>query len=566
MADYYKSIQGQQPSLNYKLNPEYDELPPEMQRKLGPVTNTTAAPAPSPEPGILDGVRGYLKDYFNPEARIPQRTGETVVDTPEMQRAVVDPQTGETDTEVPQTGAAAAPMALTMPQYRTTKAEWVPGQRTIQEGMKLDDAAGKLINRGQEQQLSAAELQTLTEIEKAKETHAISEQRASLEQERAAEVRTRAAEVQAKTAEKMNHINALASEVENGKVDPSHYFTSQSTGAKLATMLSVVLGAGAAQRINGRNVGLDMMNDAVARDIDAQKAAIDSKRAGLSAQQNIYGQMLHTFGREDAAKEAAHIVGLTAIKAKLDAQIAKYGASDAANKGLAVSGQLAEQIGAKKQDLANMTSDRTTRTEVFRPEQTVQVGGFSGGAGGPGTKESKEQNELFVPELGGYARSTKEGAELRAQTGSGRFVIDQLAEMKKMARDVGTSDKLASAVGYDTDAMDRLNAQAEDLVQPLVALYGGGAAAEYEAKSAVKRMVGSMRLGKDPAKSISEQYRRVSQKMESLKKTAGIREAKEGFGLSQKGDVVQHGTMTGRMAADVPQEKPVAVQPIKAGK
>lgn len=566
MADYYKSIQGQQPSLNYKLNPEYDELPPEMQRKLGPVTNTTAAPAPPPEPGILDGVRGYLKDYFNPEARIPQRTGETVVDTPEMQRAVVDPQTGETDTEMPQTGAAAAPMALTMPQYRTTKAEWVPGQRTIQEGMKLDEAAGKLINRGQEQQLSAAELQTLTEIEKAKETHAISEQRANLEQERAAEVRTRAAEVQAKTAEKMNHINALASEVENGKVDPSHYFTSQSTGAKLATMLSVVLGAGAAQRINGRNVGLDMMNDAVARDIDAQKASFDMKRGALSAQQNLYGQMLQTFGREDAAKEAAHIVGLTAIKAKLDAQIAKYGASDAANKGLAVSGQLAEQIGAKKQDLANMTSDRTTRTEVFRPEQTVQVGGFGGGAGGPGTKESKEQNELYVPELGGYARTPKEAAELRAQTGDGRYVIDQLKELEKKVQKIGTMDKGANMVGYQTDTVDEIVNQATSLVQPMVKAAGGGAAAEYETKAEAARMIGSIRLGKDPAKVVREVIRRTEARQSGLKKTAGIREAVEGFGLSQKGDMVQHGTMTGRMAADVPQEKPVTVQPIKAGK
>jgi len=482
-----------------------------------------------------------------------------------------------TDTEMPSMNpSGGVPASLAMPQYRTTPAEWQHGQRTIQKATPLDAEAGKLINRGQEQQMSAAELQTLTEVEKAKETAAISEQRASFEEARAAEVRSRAAEVQAKTAEKMNHINALASEVENGKVDPSHYFTSQSTGAKLATMLSVVLGAGAAQRINGRNVGLDMMNDAVARDIDAQKAAIDSKRAGLSAQQNIYGQMLQTFGREDAAKEAAHIVGLTAIKAKLDAQIAKYGASDAANKGLAVSGQLAEQIGAKKQDLAAATTDHETVTDVWKPAQTYQVGGGAGGGTGAavGFSGGNEIDEdKFVDEGNGrgfIVGTSKQKEALQESSAASKEIQSIIAEAVKKREKLFSTESLNPLVKASImNDLKQLQARANSRVNVFT---GMGAMSNGDKANTIDDVQDMTSF----SPGATERLRSSGQMYDSVHKRrvaeAGGRLVEYGYGQvpaskTKPAHDARLYKLTGKSTSDAPEPaEQVKVQPIKVGK
>lgn len=551
----YDSIMGQQVALSRKIPRKEDEVPPWEGAAPGATFNVPASSVPPEVAGAYannpDGT------VTLPAGVMPAYKGGGTV-TPGPTAPV------QTDTEVPEQGGSG-PMSVparTQPQQYTAGGMMRTGE-TRQVGIGINAAERANLDMGHDRQAQAMRDAALQGQAKAVEEAEYVKATADQQEQHAIEMKAREYDREQKTEAAMAPMRALSDELAAGKVDPSRYLQNQSTGAKLATMLSVVLGAGAAQRINGRNVGLDMMNDAIARDVDAQKASFDMKRGALGVKQNLYGQMLQNFGREDLAKEAAHLAILKGYGAKISAIGAKYAGTEIANKAEAAAGQFQEQYGERELKLRQATSDVVTTQDTYRAPQLI--GGGSGGGGGKEGKH-KDVNALFVPELGGYARTEKEASELRTQTGAGRFIIKQLGVLKQMARKLGTLDKAGNVVGYTTDALAQMKRQAGDLVQPLVGLYGGGAAAKDEAEAAMNRFIGTIRPGTDAEQAVDEQIGRVTAKMDGLKSSAGIREGKEIFAVDEGGVMVQGGMMTGRMAGDVPQEKPVAVQPIKAGK
>lgn len=63
----------------------------------------------------------------------------------------------------------------------------------------------------------------------------------------------------------------LQTAVTNGNIDPNRYYSNMGTGAKISAGIAMILG-GMGSGFTGKNVAVDLMQNAVDRDIEAQKA------------------------------------------------------------------------------------------------------------------------------------------------------------------------------------------------------------------------------------------------------------------------------------------------------
>lgn len=108
----------------------------------------------------------------------------------------------------------------------------------------------------------------------------------------------------AKTAQ--DKINAKIADLEATGVDPNHYFQSQSTGQRILGALAIGLGGFASHGLgpNGHestNTALEIMNNAISRDIDAQKTNLQKSLSVLGQRMNLNAQ---GFDQQKALLEA----------------------------------------------------------------------------------------------------------------------------------------------------------------------------------------------------------------------------------------------------------------------
>lgn len=87
------------------------------------------------------------------------------------------------------------------------------------------------------------------------------------------------------------------------KVDPNRML--KSGGNQVMAGLAVALGAFGSAFTHGPNYALQIVNDSLNRDLEAQKAGVEAKREGLSLAQQAYAQKAQLFENKIAAQQAA---------------------------------------------------------------------------------------------------------------------------------------------------------------------------------------------------------------------------------------------------------------------
>lgn len=106
----------------------------------------------------------------------------------------------------------------------------------------------------------------------------------------------RAMKAQALYEQHMNasqqHLDSLANDIASTKVDPGRLWKNASTGAKIGTALSVILGGlGQGMSHSTHNMAWDAVQGAIDKDIDAQKADLGKKQSLLSDNLRIQGNL-----------------------------------------------------------------------------------------------------------------------------------------------------------------------------------------------------------------------------------------------------------------------------------
>jgi hypothetical protein len=120
-----------------------------------------------------------------------------------------------------------------------------------------------------------------------------------------------------RTSKAIDDVDADRRSLAEAKVDPSNYFSSMSTGQQIMQMIAIFAGAlGGAVTGDNSNVGLDMMNKAVERDIQAQRDNIEQGNRNLSASERRVKLEAEQLGSMEMALDLQRARAYSAAQAK----------------------------------------------------------------------------------------------------------------------------------------------------------------------------------------------------------------------------------------------------------
>ncbi len=262
-------------------------------------------------------------------------------------------------------------------------------------------------------------------------------------------------------------------------VDPDRFWASRSTAQKIAGFLSVSLGGFFVGR-TGRNPGLEMMNQAIDRDIDAQKFAFQVQRDASQQKQTAFGMAMQKYQNVDAASAMARAAAIDSIQAQLAQAAALQKGTDAENRATAMIAQLQDD---KMQQIAQGVA--------FTPAHQVAVGGTYVDPT-TGLKYSDKEAKELAKEYRGYGA---EIGKLNAQ-GSNQLYLEKVkAGMKKGEE----SDKGAAAISSQLQqaGVPQARAAAERARAALTKSKGG--AVDSAVRGVAGQRIGNAVLGADSA-------------------------------------------------------------------
>ena len=144
-----------------------------------------------------------------------------------------------------------------------------------------------------------------------------------------------------------NETKRLQADVASNKIDPSRIYNNMTTGNRVLANISLLLG-GLSQGLSGAksNPAMDVINNAIDRDIDAQKAELGKK-------QNLLSLNLQKYGRLDQAFQATKMQMIAVTQAQINQQAAKMGSKQALAAAQVASGEMDIKQAMLKNQLAS---------------------------------------------------------------------------------------------------------------------------------------------------------------------------------------------------------------------
>lgn len=229
------------------------------------------------------------------------------------------------------------------------------------------------------------------------------------------------------------------------KIDQNRYWSNMGTGQKIGTILGILIGGGAGP---GNNMAANALDQAINRDIDSQKASMDTKN-------NLLNHYMKQYGNIQQAQSAAKMDLLTVTQSKLN-QIAAT-SNDPISKQQAV---LANQkIELEKANLNHQLS----MTQAIYGSSDPLTARISLGLQGDQQKEAfkekgdYEQHQKALQNITGLMKQSIEEESVGNRL---MHPIDSYKKAKML--NAGISDALLS-----TDAAKRLTPEAQkELLKP----------------------------------------------------------------------------------------------------
>jgi len=106
----------------------------------------------------------------------------------------------------------------------------------------------------------------------------------------------------------LTDISTLNEEYRAVEIEPNRIFKNASTGAKILAALSVGLGAYAASMTGGKNYALEIIDGAIADDIESQKLELKQKGAAIDDKRNLMNDLIKRGMSEAEAEEASRLM------------------------------------------------------------------------------------------------------------------------------------------------------------------------------------------------------------------------------------------------------------------
>lgn len=207
--------------------------------------------------------------------------------------------------------------------------------------------------------------------------------RAAKNDEYATQKRDLYEEQASKLAKITGDIDTTLKSVRDAKVDPDKFWKDKSTGTKLAAAIFQALGAYGAAITHSPNFAMQIMDNAVQQNIDAQVKNIEKQKGDLSDLQMLYKSVLDQTGSKVAAVEAMKSAAFATIDDQLAQKAAIAGTEKARVNAQQIRGRIRlGQIDREAAISAAVRGKEATASRVI-PEQAARVGG------GPKTLEQQ---------------------------------------------------------------------------------------------------------------------------------------------------------------------------------
>lgn len=223
-------------------------------------------------------------------------------------------------------------------------------------------------------------------------------------------------------------VNAASESLKGMKIDNNRFWSNSSTGNKVMAGISIALGAlGQAFTGGDRNYALEIIDKAIDRDIDEQKANFEAGRGKMEAAKGVYSTFADKVKDDRIARSASRQAYLDRVKGEFDA-IAASNAPDAIKKNAAF--QSAQVEALQQKELINLQRGvmKVTKTteDVVAPDTTVK----------PKPENPTISKELV--ELGADVKSLKEmRTAFRKEGFEGGPVGGRMVEFKRL---IGVND------------------------------------------------------------------------------------------------------------------------------
>lgn len=113
---------------------------------------------------------------------------------------------------------------------------------------------------------------------------------------------------QANIEKKQQEIQESTDKFLNTPLDANHFWADKGTGDKVMAGIAIALGAlGGAMNGSNGNVGLDVINKAIERDLKVQELNMQKQQAGISMKRGLLSDYMNQYGDLEKAKEASFI-------------------------------------------------------------------------------------------------------------------------------------------------------------------------------------------------------------------------------------------------------------------
>ena len=312
-------------------------LPAASTSSLGPREGTQASPYTIPE---LEG--------FSPELQTVATagTGGTAAPTPVETPVPRKVELGiKSNVPVP----AAPPSAFGTQTATTTtttsqEQDLAKMENLLSEQLRISSELSN-INLGKTQEEATAALEAISEIQ-ANLATAETERQTRLKLQREREV------------ELVAQVEAATLEYKNAEIDSERIWKKKGTGSRLLAAIAAGLGAYASAMTGTKNFALEIINNAISDDIEAQKAEIAVKGGVITEQRNLLNDLRNKGMSDQEAESAARVIMISQVEMMLQQKLAKIKGASFIKQGQLLQEQLNTQ---KEMDLERLKLNATSK-------------------------------------------------------------------------------------------------------------------------------------------------------------------------------------------------------------
>lgn len=229
---------------------------------------------------------------------------------------------------------------------------------------------------------------------------------------------------------KNNHIGKLQDEYGKLSIDNDRFWATRSTGQKVMAGIGILLGGLG----GGENQALKIIDNAISRDIESQKANVGIKGQAISQEKGLLSELRLRLGDQRSAEDAARSIYANNVQLKLKAIAAKYQSPEIAAK-VDMAVQQLEQVKVNATAEAvknaqietvrsklNETSDKTDQIISMLPAEE---------------QKTYRERRVTGPGFSGFAKTTERAKVLQDAASSAQNAMSTIDDILKIGQTSG---------------------------------------------------------------------------------------------------------------------------------